>query len=328
MPLGTGLDAQVGLAKESGHGTYTAPTHFLEFNSASIEPTVTKLYSMALGSGRLQRTSRRRTYVTGGSGTLEIDAVNRGIGLLLELMFGSVVTAQVSTTDEYTHTFTPDEDGKRGLSATVQVGVPTTEASDNVKAFSYVGGKITGWELSAQLDEILKISTTWDFKSVTTAETLGTPSYAVDPEVFTFLDGSLTIDGDAVGTVKGFTLTWEEAMDTERRYFGNEKGEPLANGELVITGQLDHEFTSIDAYNDWVAGAEVVDMVVTFALGDIPDGDDVFKLVITVPSLEYTGTAPTVTGPEVVQQNLPFKALWNGADEIITAVLHTDDITP
>lgn len=327
MPdYGSGLDAQIGLAKESTYGTFVAPTRFYEFNSESIVPAVQKLYSMPLGTGRFQRTSRRRTFVTGAGGNIEIDAVTRGIGLLLELMFGEVATAQVASTDEYTHTFTPSLDGKRGLSATVQVGRPSTDAT--VNPFSYVGGKVTGWTMSAALNEILKIQTTWDFMNQATDEALATPSYATDPEPFTFLDGTLSIDSSAVGTIKGVSLTMAEAMDTARRYFGNLKGEPLANGELAFTGQFDSEFNDMDAHDAWVAGTEIVDLDLTFTGPLIPGETNPFKLVVTIPSLEYTGSAPQVGGPEIVQQNLPFKALYNGTDEIITAVLHTDDTTP
>lgn len=326
MPFGSGLDAQIGLAKESTYGTYVAPTRFYEFNNESIEPAVAKLYSRPLGTGRLQRTSRRRTFITGAGGDFEIDAVTRGLGLLLELMLGDVDTNQVGETDEYVHTFTASTDGKRGLYATVQVGRPDT--SGTVQPFSYLGGKITGWTMTAAMDEILKIATTWDFKGQATSEALATASYATDPEPFTFLDGTLSIGGSGVGTVKGVSVTWAEALDTERRYFGNSKGEPLANGELAITGQLDSEFNSMTAYNAWVAGTEVVDMVLTFTGPLIPGESNPFKLVVTIPSLEYTGTAPTVGGPEIVQMNLPFKALDNGEDEIITIDYHTDDVTP
>ena len=323
MTFGTGLDAQIGMKKESTFGTAVTVDTFYEFNSESIEPEVVTIESMPLGSGRVMRTSRVRTYVKGAAGDFEIDAVNRGMGPLFEQMFGAVASAQVATTTEYTHTFTPHANGKRGLSATVQVGVPATTGT--VHPFTYAGGKVIGWNMAAALDDILKISTSWDFASQTTATAIATPSYATDPEPFTFLDGTLSIDGSAIATVKNISLTAEEAMDTDREYFGNTRGEPLANGELVYTGEMESEFNSLTAYNAWVAGTEIVDMVVTFTGSTIPEESNPYKIVITIPSLKYTGTAPTVGGPEVVQQNLPFKALYNGTDSIITLVYHTDD---
>lgn len=326
MAYGTGIDAQIGMAEESTFGTYVAPTTFFEFNSESITPEVITNRSSPLGRGRVQYTSRVRTSVVGASGDFEVDAVNRGQGLLFKHMFGEVATAQVAATTEYTHTFTPDNtNGKRGLSATVQVGRPSTDGT--IRPFSYLGGKVTGWEISAAVDEILKISTSWIFAGQTTAQAIATPSYATDPEPFIYLDGSVSIDGSAVGSVKGLTVGWEEALDNDRRYIGGTKGEPLANGMLAVTGTLESEFNNLDAYNAWTAGTEVVDLVITFEGSTIPSEANPYKIVITIPSLKYTGDAPAVGGPEIVQANTPFEALYNGTDELITLVYHTDDTT-
>lgn len=324
--FGTGLDAQLGMAKEVTFGTPVAVSRFFEFNSESIVPTVTEISRMPLGRGRFQRTTQHRTYVKGASGDFEIDAVNKGLGLLLEQMFGAVVVTQVDDTDEYVQVHTPHASGKRGLSATVQVGVPSTDGM--VNPFTFSGGKITGWTMNAALDDILKISTSWNFASQTTQTALAVPSYPDDLLAFTFLDGTLSIDGDPVATMKSISLTAEEAMDTERDYFGNVRGEPLANGELVYTGQFDSEFNDMDAYNAWVSGTEIVDLAITFAAGEIPGTGNPYKLEITIPSLKYTGEAPQVSGPEVVQQNLPFKALFNGTDPIISCAYHSDDEAP
>lgn len=327
MAYGTGIDAQVGMATETTYGTYVAPSRFFEFNSSSLVPTVVELNSTPIGTGRVLRTSRALRYMRGGSGDLEVDAVTRGQGLLWRHMLGNVVTAQVGTTPEYTHTFTPDNtNGKRGLSATVQAGVPAT--SGTIQPFTFLGGKVTGWELSAAIDEILKISTTWIFSTASTSEVVATPSYATGPIPFTFLDGSATINAAAVSTIKGVTVGWSEALDEERNYLGGGRGEPLANGMLELTGTLEQEFNNMDAFNAWINGTEVVDLVLTFEGPAIPTISNPYKLVINIPSLKYTGESPSVSGPEIVQQNTPFQALYNGTDPLITVVLHTDDITP
>ncbi|MGE4338198.1 MAG: phage tail tube protein [Pigmentiphaga sp.] len=323
MVLATGLDAQAGMVEESTYGTYVAPTRFYEFNSESIAPVVAKLYSRPLGSGRIQRTSRRRTSVTGAGGDINIDAVNRGMGVLLKQMFGKVTSAQVGETAEYTQTYVPDPNGKRGLSATVQVGRPSTDGT--IRPFSYVGGKVIGWSLAAALDDIVKINTTWDFKTQTTSEDVETASYADDVVPFTFLDGALSIGGSPVATIKAVNVAWAEAQDTARRYFGNQKGEPLPNGMLELTGQFDSEFNDMAAHDAWVAGDEIVDAVITFTGETIPEESNPYKIVLTIPSLEYTGSAPAIGGPEVVQQNLPWMGLFNGEEELITLVYHTDD---
>jgi len=326
MATGTGLDAQIGLGIEASYGQVAVPSAFYEFNSESIEPTVTKLYSRPLGGGRFQRAARVRTAVTGAAGDITLDLVTHGLGKLFLMMFGAVDTQQVGGTDEYVHTFTPDADGLRGTSATVQVGRPSTDGV--VHPFTYVGGKVTQWEIAAQMDAIATLKVTWDFQGVDLSQPLAVPSYPAEAQPFTFLDGSLTLDGQPFGTVRSVTLTGANALNTDRRSFGGVKREPLANNEWAYTGTFESEFESRDAYDAWVTGEQQANLILTFLGGTIPDTSNPYQLVITIPVIEYTGEAPTVDGPDVVAQNLPFKALWNGTDPIISLEYHTTDVTP
>lgn len=319
---GTGLDAQLGIAIEDSYGAVKAPDAFVEFNSVSIAPDVRTLKSSPLGSGGFQRASRVKTFIVGGAGDIELDLVTKGLGPVFQLMFGKVDVQQVGSTDEYVHTFTPDVAGLRGLSATVQVGVPAT--SGTIHPFTYIGGKVTAWEISAAMDDIAKLKVTMDFKSLTESA-LGVPSYAVGAEPFTFLEGSLTIDGDPVGIVTGVTLSGTNALNTERRSFGNVKHEPLKNAMWEYTGTFESEFESLDAYTAWTTGASLVDLELTFEAGEIAEGVP-YKLVVTIPTIKYTGEAPSVTGPDIVPQNLAFEALLNDeGDPIISLDYHTTD---
>lgn len=323
MPIGSGLSAQLGLGMESTYGTYVAPTRFYEFNSESLTPDVRKLYSFARGSGRFQRASRVRTFVVGGNGDVELDVVTKGFGKIFEHMLGAMASSQVASTAEYKHTATPATNGLAGKSLTVQVGRPSTDGV--VRPFNHLGGKIGGWTLSAAMDEILKLALTFDFKSVETSSALATASYPSGAAPLTFLDGTLTINGSSAATLKSVSLSGANAMDVERRSFGNVKREPIENGEFAITGEFASEFESLDAYNAWIAGTQQANLVVTFTGGTIPTTSNPYKLVLTLPVIEYTGSAPQVQGPEVLQQNLPFKALAPSSGNIITIDYHSDD---
>lgn len=331
MATGTGLDAQIGIAEESTYGTYVAPDTFFEFTSESISPQVQRLTPSALGRGRFRRTSRIRHFVTGAEGDVTMEMVNKGMGLWFKHALGSVATTQpddVGAPNHYLHTFTPDTNGLRGLYLTTQVGRPSTDAT--VRPFSYLGGKITSWTISAAMNEIATMTASMNFKTETTSETLATASYSSGLESFTFLDGSLTINSTAVGVVNSAEVNGTNALNTDRRGFGNEKHEPLANEFWTIAGTMESEFEDLTAYNAWINGTEVVNLVMTFEVSgtEIDSGQsNPYKLVITIPSLHYTGDAPNVGGPDVISQSKPFEAAKNETDDIIKIELHNDEAT-
>jgi hypothetical protein len=324
---GTGLDAQLGVGLQSAYGTYQAPDRFYEFDSAALSPDVKKLRSRGRGGGQYQRASRVRTSIGGGSGTLTLDAVTKGIGRLLYLAFGQVATTQIDTTAEYRHRFTPDAVGLRGIAGTVQGGWPMADTG-TVQPISCIGGKITETKFSCAMDDLLKITTTWDFQKLVTTEPLEPDSYPQGAVPFTFLDGELTIDGSSAATVKSVDATMTRPLKIDRRSFGGNKREPLQNGELAVTGEFGSEFESVDAYDAWVTGEQLADLVLTFLGPTIPTTTNPYKLVMTVPLLEYDGSAPTVDSDDVLEQTLPFKALWNETTPLWTVDFHTDDVTP
>lgn len=323
MPYGSGLDDILGVAEEVTVGTFVTPATWFEFNEGTIEPNVVKLYSRPRGAGPYQKGSRVRTKMIGGTGKIGVDVVNMGMGKLLKHCFGAAVSAQVDTTTEYTQTFTPGPNLGMGLS--VQLGQATTGGV--IVPFNGAGGKVTGWELSSDLNDILKLAMDLDFMSIETTTAKGTPSYPSGATPFTFLDGTLAIDGSSAATLKSVKVAGARAMKTDRVSFGGVKREPIQNGESAITGEFASEFESKDAYDAWVSGEQQGDLVLTYIGDTIPAESTAFKLVITIPLLEYTGSAPSDNGDDVHEQTLPFKALVNDdGDPLITAVLHTTDV--
>lgn len=329
MALNTGLDGQIGIAEETTYGTYVAPTDFFEFNSASVTPNVETIVPTSLGRGVYRRASRRESFITGGASSVNLDLVNKGLGLWFKHMIGNVATTQPDPTNQpnhYVHTFTPLE-GLKGRYLTVQVGVPPTDGS--IEPFTGLGARVTSWEISAAVDEAATLSTTMDLKTVDVSQTLETPSYPSGLRTFTFLSGSLTLDGSAFGVLSSLTISGDNPANTNRRGFGNTKFEPLANDFWSITGSFESEFENRDAYDAWVAGTEQANLIATFEISgsEIDSGQsNPYQIIVTIPSIFYTGDAPTVDGPDVISQTKPFEAMVNDAgDDIITVEYHNDD---
>lgn len=324
MPSGTGLSSQLGIAAESAWGVYTAPTRFYEFNNESLKLDVAKLRTRSLGD-RYQRASRVRTYVRGGGGDFEVDAMDKGLGLLLKACLGAVVSAQVGATAEWTHTFTPDPSGMLGQSWTVQVGRPTVAGV--VVPMNYLGGKVVSWELTGDLDKNLALKPTWDFAPVLDdASALAVQTLPSGATPFSFIDAAITIAGTTT-SIKKFSIAGNNNLNTGRRFLGNAKKEALPAGELDITGTLDKEWEDHDLYDAFVAGEQAA-LVVTYAYGAIPTTAAPYRLVITCPAIEYTDDGPMVKNSDVLDEPLQFKALYDETNPIVTMVYHTDDTAP
>lgn len=320
MAIGSGLSAQVGFKKEATFGTAVTVDRFFEVDSEAFKNNIVHIMTRGIGQ-RFQRTSRVRTYSERITGTVALDIMNVGHGELFKQILGGVSTAHPAT--EYVHTFTPDAAGKLGVSGTWQVGRP--DVGGTVRPFTYAGCKVLEGTIDVEVGQNAKLSLTLDGMTETTATALATASYPAAAVPLSFIDGALTIDTVAT-SVKKASVRIADAQDVNRRFIGNTRKEPIANGEMEITGQLDLEFESLSEYAKFVAGTASA-LVLTLSYGDTGAGVP-FKLVVTIPSLKYTGDTPNVGSSEIVQLPLPFKALYDGTNAITTLAYTTTDALP
>lgn len=322
MTFATGLDAQVGYAAEPSYGTYQAPTRFLEFNSQSFAADVAKVMAAGLGRGRFNRHDRTRTYIRGAAGAVEHEVTTKGFGLLFEHCLGqNTVTTPGGATLRRLHTIIPESTGLRGKSLTVQAGIP--DVTGTVQPLTFLGGKVADWELKAAVDEILKLSMSLDFKTVRVSDALAAATYPSSARNLYWVDGALTVGGSAY-PVKTVSIKGTNGLATDRRSLGNTKREPLAAAFAGIEGTFEGEFEDRDLYDAFVAGTQMA-LVLTFASDTIIEAANPYKLTATLPVIEWKGSTPSVSGPGVVPQQLPFVALDNGTDPIIKLEYETTD---
>lgn len=314
---------QVGIAQESGYGNLAVPTRFFEFNEDSLAPDKQQLITDVRGD-QFDTVARVRDYVRGGGGGLGMDFMQKGMGIWLLNTFGQVSSAQVGSTPEYVHTFTPATAGVRGKSLTIQKGV---EAADGtVYPFTFLGGKIVQATLGNELDQNLKFGVTTDFKDVNVAQALATASYPAGLTPLSFLDADVTLAGESV-CARSVSFQQDRALNTDRRCLGNSKREPLGNGKVRLTGGLDLEFEDRDQYDKWIAGT-IGTLVATWSWGEIASTGNPYKLVITVQNIKYTGQMPNASGNEIARQQMAFMGLWDRNNPLWKAEYHTTDVLP
>lgn len=326
MPIGTGISAQVGMKAESTYGTPVVVDRFFEFESEGIDVDIAKIDAPLLGGGRFLRNDRVKTFLRGAGGPINFGPVmNKNFGLIFQHMLGQNTVTGASANK--THTCIPDANALQGKSMTLQVGRP--DFGGTVRPYTFEGGKILDWELTAAIDEALKLNTTWDFENVLTATALASASYVATQEMFIFTEGALTIGG-ASTSVKKLSVKGNNALATDRRFIGpgGTKKEPLAKDIASIMANLECEHENLDVYAAWLAGTQA-QLVATFTSPTvIPTTAVPFSVTVTIPKFEYTGETPKVGGPDIVMQPRAGRALYDGTNPPITIVYVTTDTVP
>lgn len=322
MAIRSGIAAQLGFAAETTWGTYAAPTRFLEANSFAIQNQIDRIESSAIrASNRVLRQDRWAANPKGISGTIELEVMSKGFGLLLKHMLGTVaITTPSGATTARLHTHTLGD--TYGLGLTVQGGVPDVAAT--VQPFSWLGCKIGEWTLSNEVDGILMLGLNIDGASETTAQSLASASYASSVELLTFAGGTVTVAGSQFD-VRSFSLTGNAGLKTDRYFLrgSSTKKEPIPAALVDLSGQIEAEFEGLTAYNRFVNGT-VASLSATW-VGSTIEGAFKYSLTVTLPAVRFDGTTPEVASADVVMLPLPFKALFDGSNEPVTIAYQTTD---
>lgn len=316
--------SQIGIAEESVFGTYVAPTRFHELLREGVVITRERIESQAWRSGqRVASAERTKPGRRQGGGPIELELPSKGAGLLLKHLFGSVATTTpgggVNSRD---HTFKLGD--LEGLSLTYQAG--REDRAGTVRAFSYTGCKVTRGTFRCALGEWLRVETELLPRDVTTAEALATASYPTGLEGFTFVEGSLTVEGNSVG-VRSFDLTVDNRLNADDFAFGSALRRDVPEPALrEVTGNFDLDFDSLDEWNLY-ANATVSTLVLLFE-GSTIEGALKYGVQITAECV-FNGTDPTTDGPEESRLPMPFKIYDpEGATEPIELRYRTTDTSP
>ena len=313
MAIRSGLAAQIGIGVETTVGSAATPTRFYEFNDESIAQTIERIESEGLRTGN--RVLRSDRYASGqiaieGSFSMEMTAGNTAI--LFKHALGAVATA-----GSYVHTCTMSD--PYGLGLTLEVGRPGNDGT--VRAFTYAGCKINSLDLSVSVGELLSA----DFGVIgTTAEAIGSvtaASYGSSLELLHFAGAAITVAGDAY-PCKDFSLSVNNGLTGDRFVLGSQVAQqPIASSLAEVTGSLTAEFVDATAYNR-VVNATHAAIVATFT------DSTANSITVTVPVARFDGDTPSVGGPDILDQSLTFKGLYNGTDSPVTIAVANGDSAP
>ncbi|HET7486837.1 MAG TPA: phage tail tube protein [Acidimicrobiales bacterium] len=300
-----GADCQFGFVSETTPGTALTVTKFLPIVSEKIQRNPNYIDTKTLSARRVLRITRPGAAEIGGPVRLEL--ANTTLATLLRHMFGTIATTGAGP---FTHTASPGD--LTGKAMTMQVGRP--DSTGVVRAFTYAGCKIKNWKIAAQIGEIANLDLDIVGMTETTATALATAAYDATWSPFTFVEGSVTVAGSPVTTVRSVELSSDNKIQKTRVRMGSANSkEPLENGVRAILGTIATDFDALTNYNLCVNATQTA-LVLTFSNGTQ-------SLTITMNVL-FVGETPTVDSADLLDQPLPYRVISGTSDAAgITAVL-------
>lgn len=314
---------------ESTYGTAVALTRGFEAKTDGFKRKQDYLESVGMRAGLQAARSDRRTAINmGAEGSVEVDFLPKGMGLLLRDMFGagSGPTLVSGITFDQIHQTTKDGPS---ASATAQLLRPFVDGS--TQAFTYTGCVCTGWELTGETDQYLKIKADYDARNEDTGVAAGTPVYpaAPNPPFDWTMVSTSTIGATAIDFSK-LSLKADYKMNTDRRFMKSgaanaQKKQPRLGGLPEYTGTLEAEFASLAEYNRFVSGAVLVGQFIW--TGALIEAGKNFTLTVDLAAMQYTGETPEVSLTELPKQPLPFKVLHDGTNPAVKFTIRSSDST-
>lgn len=306
------MGGQVGWKSESTWGTPVTVDQFVPCLSSRINVDEGYMRPAGIRAGR-------RTMNPGQlgkrviSGSVEMELPNITIAPLFKHLFGAVST---SGAGPFTHTFTPG--AALGKSLTLQTGV--TDAAGTVDPFTAEGVKPHAWRLGCSVGEFAKLSFDWTAETQVTATALATASYSASLAPFTFVQGTVSVNGSPVASARQVVFAANKGLKTDRFVLGKRTiNEQLEVDRWEFTSEIVADFESLTLYNLAVAATQVAS-VLTFT-----NGTD--SLTITT-SGQVTGDAPSLQSNGLEEQTIRLTHSHATADaSAVTAVLINSDTT-
>ena len=250
----------------------------------------------------------------GAEGSIEMDALSSGLGLLLEGVFGSTTgPTQIGATAAYTSTFATTTDASN-ISYTIQKLVATN--SGVLNPFTYHGAVITDFELSQDVGGFLTVKFDFDSEDEDKSTAAGTPTYPSTGSPFDWTQVALTVAGTPI-CATSFNFSANMGLKTDRRFLCNSglKSQPKRAAMPEYTGEINAEFEDTTQYDKFVAG-EIFEVTATWTGAAIDTENEVISL--TLPACQYDGSTPEASLDDMTMQSLPFKVLFNGTDAAAT----------
>lgn len=326
----TALLSQFGVVDESTYGTPVTVTRFYETDGIpDFQPDQGRAEAGSLRSGaRVQSSLDFVPFRRGAKLSVAMPVPTKNWGWWLKHLLGTTATGTVSDSN-YTHTGTVGT--LLGDFFTSQIGVPLV-GSATVQPFTLHGCKVESWELSCDVDNLLRFSAEIDAEDYDDSTSLASVSYPSGALVFAFVGATVSIASSTVN-VKNVSITGDTNLDTDRRFLKGSalKLEPLENGFREYGFSCEAEFTSLTQLNRFT-DADRADTLAEFkATFDGPvahGGTTLPRLEVTIPAARFDMVdLSTGDNGESIMQTISGVARYDLSNSPITITYRTTDST-
>jgi len=324
------LDHQLMFGVESTYGTAVTPTRTYEYNSEGIEESYGRTEGDPLRTGtHVMRSDRFAPYFAGAAGSIQLDVMSKGFGVLLQHMLGGISTGAL-TDSSYTHTATMAD--LFGKSLTCQVARPFNP-SGTVQPFTFEGGKVGGFTISNSVEGNLVLDLDMDFEQVATGTALATAAYPTGMENFTWAGGDLQIGGEDAGfCVNEVSVQVANNLNVDRRCISNgtDKKEPTA-GRREVTFSLSGDFASLAHRNraaSATAAGALAALEFSWTAPTLIGVTTYPSLTISIPVGRFDAWSGAAGGADAITQELSGVGRYNGTDSPISIAYVSTDATP
>lgn len=303
------LDSSIGMKKQVDYNTPITVDRFYEFTAGAfkLDKAIKQGEGLRVGS-RVARSARRVVPFSSTSGSLEMEACTKGMGVLWEACMGAGASTLVST-GLYQQVFTFAD---AMPCYTIQEGIWDGSA---IAAYTYAGCQVGSFSLEASEGEILKVKAEFVGKSLATATAYATPSYPTPLGLFTFAHaaffagGTLTAPtdtalasatGTALAVVKSFTLNVDNALKDGPQVSGLPTIRQPGLRKVSVSATVEYSGAT---FRDAIIAETEILMLATFT-----NGTDVLQVVVPAGKLDGDLPAPSA---DRITMSLAFEGLDN-----------------
>jgi hypothetical protein len=317
------LDASIGIGVESTYGTAVTVDRFYEFTDETIKwkPTFVQGQGLRVGT-RLARNDRRKLGKQEAGGDINLEAVSKGLGRILAAVFGSTTSTQIAAGPGYQQVHTLATSGPM-QSYTIQKGTPRIGGA-GTDALTFTGAVCSAVTLSCAVGDIVKIKSTWSARDVSPIPAYAAPSYPTTPELFTFVDGAITVGGTVtmptattlasggtvVANITECDLTIDNKIDDGGFTLGagGKKYRAPVLGLAEAKGKLTAEYSDT-ALRDAYLQQQGLAVVLTFQSSVAITAGVFPTLQIVLPMVKLEGDVPVSNGGKPILLSIDYTVL-------------------
>lgn len=336
--MATLLDGQYGMKKETTYGTPVTVDRFYEVladSSHNFDKMPIRGEGLKVGSNG-PRVDRSVAGVGKGTITVKANILSKTFGVLLEAISGTAVSTLVSASTYQQRGIATTTTPYARPSYTIQFGVPRSDASGTVDAYTYAGCVATAFEIDAPARSAPTLSVTFWAKSLATATALATASYATSATMFTdsastagaTFGGALTMPtttalvsgGTAASNIRSWTFTGDLGVN-ERPALGSWQQPTFGKASYSLKFAQDYDATTTRALQLAETSTSFTGYFTGAALST---GTERFELAIPAMLLD-DGSLGQVTAGDGSIPEPSFTVAENGTDPMWALVFRTAD---